>query len=184
MNLSACRSEICEVDVAPLVAWLEANPQRWPEVAPTKPGRVFDMPRASQVHGVIQAVVREFPAEVTVHQPMLSRMAPGQSHPMHVDSRRSDGITRVHVPLVTNDGCWFAWEEEQHIQACDVCGSHPDEQGTMEHGEECGGLLEGMAVHHFALGRAYTFDTTRRHAFGNDGPTERVHLIFAVLRRE
>jgi len=42
-------------------------------------------------------------------------------------------------------------------------------------------LFEGGDPVHFEAGKAYSFDTTHRHAFGNDGPTERVHLIFDVL---
>lgn len=42
-------------------------------------------------------------------------------------------------------------------------------------------LFEGEDPVHFESGKAYSFDTTVRHAFGNDGPTERVHLIFDVL---
>ncbi len=36
---------------------------------------------------------------------------------------------------------------------------------------------------HFCAGKAYTFDIERRHAFGNDGDTDRIHLIFDVLER-
>lgn len=34
---------------------------------------------------------------------------------------------------------------------------------------------------HFGAGVAYTFDMRRRHSFGNDGTTDRVHLIFEVM---
>lgn len=201
MNLTAPCSEICSVDVEPMVAWLRDNPQSWPEVAPTKPGRVFVLP------ALFQAVAEKVMAEMAIalkqgtdldaHQPMLSRMAPGQSHPMHVDSQRADWITRVHVPLVTNSGCWFMWEGDRRIYECEVCGNWPDEDGVIDHGRGCytqnedgGGSsmvdsegAVGIKVH-FEIGLAYTFDTTKRHAFGNNGETERIHLIFDVLRQD
>lgn len=34
---------------------------------------------------------------------------------------------------------------------------------------------------HFAAGFAYSFDSRRAHAYGNDGPGVRVHLIFDVV---
>ena len=34
---------------------------------------------------------------------------------------------------------------------------------------------------HFDVSLAYTFNTFKRHAFGNDGETERVHLLFDVF---
>lgn len=155
MNLSACWSEIDDVDVEPMAAWLAANALSWPEVAPTKPQRIFLLGKALQT--LIDRVMTFFDESVYVYQPMLSRMPPGESHPMHADAARADWVTRVHVPLVTNDYCWFSWEDESEFPL-------------------------GRA--YFAVGKAYTFDMTRRHAFGNSGDTERVHLIFDVLRRD
>ena len=37
---------------------------------------------------------------------------------------------------------------------------------------------------HFLTGIAYSFDIRQRHAFGNDGPAERVHFIVDVLRKD
>jgi hypothetical protein len=42
--------------------------------------------------------------------------------------------------------------------------------------------FEGFDEVHFEAGKAYTFDARLRHAFGNRGDTERVHLLFDVFR--
>jgi Aspartyl/Asparaginyl beta-hydroxylase len=61
-------------------------------------------------------------------------------------------MTRVHVPIITNPACWLLFEDQ---------------------GERF----------HLPVGQAYTFNAAgRRHAFGNEGKTERVHLLFDVIR--
>lgn len=142
---------LCDVDIAPLLEWLEATPQPWSRPASkTKPQRVFSLP-AGLFESVAHAVLARLPGELVAHQPMLSRMRPGQHHPMHTDSQRADWLTRIHVPLVTSPKAW-------------IC-------------------FEGTRPVHLEAGKAYTFDTYKRHAFGNDGETDRVHLIFDVLIR-
>jgi hypothetical protein len=102
---------------------------------------------------------------------MLSRMLPGQAHPFHVDRQRADWITRIHVPIVTNPLAWIAFEAENEPV-------HPGNEAV-----ELGNVLLCNKVH-FLAGKAYSFNTLERHAFGNDGDTERVHLIFEVLRKD
>lgn len=104
------------------------------------------------VQPIMHDVLQRFPGAVAA-EPMLSRMTPGQSHPMHVDRQRADWITRVHAPLTTNPGAWLMFE------------------------------VEGKSIR-FDVGMAYSFDTTQRHSFGNYGSTDRVHLIFEVLRKD
>ena len=168
MNLDACWSPICTVDVAPLQAWLAATDQPWSVVAENKPGRVLAESWPDTVQRAIHAVCSHFDCDCVASRVMLSRMRPGQSHPMHVDNQRSNWITRVHVPITTNPGCWMAFEEEG--------------RWLPDHWERPEVFLPGRT--HFAAGHAYTFNAVRRHAFGNDGETDRVHLIFDVLRRD
>lgn len=40
---------------------------------------------------------------------------------------------------------------------------------------------EGGPVH-FEVGKAYSFNTLKRHRYGNDGNADRVHLLFDVLK--
>ena len=146
-------SYICDVDVAPLAEWLDATGDAYfPEPsAPAKPQRIH-VPPLELIDPIVAKVLTEFCVKVVADPPMLSRMLPGQTHGMHVDVLRADCLTRVHVPITTNPGCWMEFEE-----------------------------ANGYHVHFFA-GKAYTFDARRRHAFGNAGETARTHLIFDVLR--
>lgn len=139
-------STLCPVDVTALAAWLPAG--GWSIVAPTKPSRIFDVP-VHLLRPITDAVLTHFPA-CRPYLPMLSRMLPGVSHPMHVDRQEADWVTRIHVPVVTNPFCWLEFEDVGRI--------------------------------HFQVGHAYTFDALHRHSFGNGGDTERVHLIFDVVR--
>lgn len=185
---------ICPVNPAPLIAWLAGASFPAPST-PTKPQRIQDadvplalcepIMNAVLKHAVARRKVglfactdgsskadvatTELAGRIVAASPMLSRVLPGQIHPMHVDIQRSDWLTRVHVPLTTNPGCWMAWEGQ--CSACDC--AYP-------HCKSCMGT--GGERVHFEVGNAYTFNTLARHAFGNEGETERVHLIFEVLR--
>lgn len=173
-------SLICAVDPQPLIDWLAGA--TFPTLAePTKPQRIQgdDVPLVL-CRPIMDEVLRHLavamgepgyaddatlfiaPAKLVWHEPMLSRVMPGQSHPMHTDVQRSDCVTRVHVPLTTNDGCWMEWEDTENAYAI--------------------GPVKVVDRAHFQVGSAYTFNTLARHAFGNDGDTARVHLIFEVLR--
>lgn len=145
-------SIICPVNVEQLVQWVQTfDPKHWPTPSgPTKPQRLL-APPMQLVQSVIDQIVPHFPSPVLIHQAMLSRMMPGQNHPMHADNQRGDWITRVHVPIITNPDAWMMFEDE------------------------------GAPVH-FAAGHAYTFNTLARHAFGNNGSADRVHLLFEVAR--
>lgn len=103
---------------------------------------------------IIEAVLAWFPAGVMFNESYacLSKLMPGQSYEMHRDPQPPEWITRVHVPLTTNPGAWLAFEREESRKV------------------------------HFELGKAYSFNTLELHAFGNDGATERVHLLFDVSR--
>ncbi len=171
LDLTACWSHICDVDTAPLLAWLE---KQGPGIFPTLPGTHADKPQRVRqlpmelLQPIFDAVLRHFPAGCVAYEPMLSRMRPGQEHGMHVDHTPAYWVTRVHVPLVTNTSAWVQFEEQE------------DESIR----NESAGLVwrdaEGV-FNLFLAGKAYSFDMRRRHAFGNDGQTDRVHLIFEVM---
>lgn len=162
-----CWTCLGAVDVAPLVSWL-AQGVAWPPVKGGQPNRVH---APAEAVPVIRASLALFgdPSLVPVapwnqwwgaplvydeYRACLSRIIPGRGHPYHQDSQPPAWVTRVHVPILTNPDAWFMWEPE-----------------------------DGVKVH-FAAGQAYTFNTLVPHAFANDGPTDRVHLTFDVLRGE
>ena len=144
---------ICDVDIAAVGQWLALGGQPWSVPnSVTKPQRIFEPPMGL-LRPIIDTVLACFTDLVCIHQPMLSRVLPGQTHPMHTDTQRADWLTRVHVPITTDPQAWMLFEEE------------------------------GTPVH-FVAGKAYTFNTLKRHAFGNDGAAERVHFLFDVLRKD
>ncbi len=111
--MKPCWQELCEVEVGPLIEWLKTASISWFEQpSPDKPQRVYDL-TAEEPARMIDHILPRFPASVRPDWPMLSRMKPGQFHPMHVDIQRADWLTRVHVPLLTNDRCWMWFEEEE-----------------------------------------------------------------------
>jgi len=143
-------SVLCQVDIDPLAGWIEANAPTWPRLRKGQPQRI-KMP--SIAGGIVSDVLACFDGAATTfdeHYACLSRVAPGEGHGYHQDSQRPGWITRVHVPVVTNDGCWMMFESE-----------------------------DGVKVH-FERGKAYSFNIYEPHAFANEGTTERIHLLFDV----
>lgn len=142
---------ICDVDVAPLAAWMATTDARWiVQAYEDKPQRLFSLPQPL-IRSLTDKVLSHFPGKPTVGDVMLSRMRPGRVHGMHHD--QGEWITRVHVPLTTNHRCWLSFED-----------------------------LDDGKRFHLPVGKAYTFNAARqRHAFGNEGSTERVHLLFDVI---
>ena len=150
---------LCAVDPAPLAAWVTWGSARAPWVvqAGHKPARLHSGWPEGLVRSLAEAVLVAALAlsdghPLTYREVVLSRVPPGLVHPMHVDQRESAWWTRVHVPLITHAGAWHEFEEDY------------GERFTM------------------LAGWAYWFDASRRHAFGNDGESDRVHLVLDVVR--
>lgn len=104
-------SLLCAVDVLPLVSWLQSGAVRWPKFVRGQPQR---LPAPEAASTVITAVLSCFGGTDTYNRPYacVSRVGPGNGHGYHRDSQPPEWITRVHVPLVTNEACWFAWEPD------------------------------------------------------------------------
>lgn len=154
-QFSECWTCLGDVDIARALEWLAAG-EKPPTSTAGKPQRIFDLPM-----GIFGPIICDALLLITLadddyliaHAPMLSRIMPGVYHHYQRDGQRADWLTRIHVPLITNPGCWMQFEED------------------------------GLKLH-FAPGKAYTFNALEPHAFGNDGETQRVHLIFDVLRKD
>lgn len=139
-------SLICDVDPAPLIAWYAESCAS----LPVRLGQRAHQLPMGLVNPVMATVLAHIDGMVRAHGPFLGHAAPGSFAPMHTDPQRPDWGTRVHVPILTNPGCWHQWEGGERV--------------------------------HFEVGKAYSFDTMTAHSLGNDGTTERVHLVFEVLR--
>lgn len=186
-------SLICPVNPQPIIAW-------YAESCASEPVRLGRRGHELPI-GLCMTVMAEVVHHIggKAHGPFLGYSVPGHFAPMHTDPQRDDWLTRVHVPLITNPGCWMAWENDAEIEyACGRCGKmlgrlvdgvfkETDAVGDVDDTVvfcQCGAWRDYPAFPkvHFEVGNAYSFDTLTPHAVGNDGDTERVHLIFEVLR--
>lgn len=155
---------ICEVSKYcryMLAMWATDNHPSW-IIQPDKerkPQRLLEIPDKLIV-SFTSTVFAAMGGNLVAHEIVLSRMMPGQVHGMHQDQQPNGWVTRVHVPIVTNEKAWHTFEDTAVLDQ--------------------GGYVNTI---HMRVGRAYTFNAQRRHAFGNAGTTPRVHLIFDVLRR-
>lgn len=103
-------TEICDVDVSPLAEWVETQAV-WPSLRSGQPQRI----RIPDIAGeTIEQVLRRFavPVLFVEENACLSQVMPGNGHGFHRDGQPDNWITRVHVPILTNPKCWFAWTPE------------------------------------------------------------------------
>lgn len=115
--------EICSVDHSDLMEWIlsipfEAWPQQNPKGHELMPAMVTDL----RWHGfgerarpIVDAVVDEHFPGLTAYQLMLSVVMPGKCIPPHRDLQADDWITRVHVPLVSNEQSRFIVDNEPYV---------------------------------------------------------------------
>jgi len=108
---------LVHVDVGELRDWVAAIPfEEWPQQHPTddqlKPAMVTDL----EWHGfgsvakpLIDGLMEHFPGAYPF-QVMLSAVMPGHVIPAHKDDQPPHWLTRVHVPLITNDDSEFLVE--------------------------------------------------------------------------
>lgn len=112
MRYNSDCEEICSVEVASLVAWILAiNLADWPQqsLRELKPAMVTDLgwhgfgvesePAVDYVMGKLRGH--------SAYQRMLSAVMPGHFIEPHVDRQASYWMTRVHIPLTTNDRSSF-----------------------------------------------------------------------------
>lgn len=163
MTGDRCWRCLGDVDIAPLLAWMAEVGVSWPQLSdPTKPQRVRGLPTAAYLPAVsrVLAVLED---ELRVAGLDARDVLLARVRPGVFHPMHVDGQSHDHLTRV-------------HVPL--VTNS-----GAWHEWEEEPGRV------HFEAGKAYAFDTTRRHAFGNDGETGRVHLAFdvhlsdALLRR-
>lgn len=104
--------ELAVVDVAELVEWLAAIPaEEWPGMADPAwhgGGECFA--------SVVDRLTASFPGCISSGAGLFL-LAAGQEHPMHVDEQPPQWVTRIHVPLVTNELCTVTTDEGRlHMQ--------------------------------------------------------------------
>lgn len=112
---------ICDVDPAPLAAWLAGASTWLPN--PSQIDRVWDVP-ADLSGPIIAAVLSKFEQPVRADAVCLNRVNAGVIHGMHYDGQGANWLTRVHVPLTTNPGCWHLFEVENARVHFEVGGAY------------------------------------------------------------
>jgi len=75
-----------------------------------------DLVKELLVEFSLQLVV-EFPLRYVAFNRMLSVVMPGHSIPPHVDAQQPEWITRVHVPITTNERAFMTIDGVQHSLA-------------------------------------------------------------------
>ncbi len=118
--------KFCEVDVAAQIAWLAAIPlAEWPQqdrlsAAYPYPAMVSDQAWhgfGDQFESVVAGLMTRFPVGHQAYHRMLSVVVPGQTIADHDDVMPESWRVRLHMPLVTNNGCWM-WHggESVHME--------------------------------------------------------------------
>lgn len=110
------------VDIAPAAAWLAAIPwEEWPQQhrladGGIRPAMVTDL----EWHGfgvivepITAAVLEHFPG-ARAFQQMLSVVMPGHAIEPHRDHQAPYWLSRIHVPLTSNDEAWFIVNGVRH----------------------------------------------------------------------
>ena len=102
--------EYADCDVSALTAWITAIPfEEWPQQSLLEDGRIRPaMVTDLSWHG-FGKMTSEF---ASASNRMLSVVMPGHSIPPHQDQQDLRWITRVHVPLTTNDKAVFIADGE------------------------------------------------------------------------
>jgi aspartyl/asparaginyl beta-hydroxylase (cupin superfamily) len=113
------------VDIDAVSKWISGVPfECWPQQHPVdhqlRPAMVNDLAWqdfGTRTDDLVKELLIEFPLHSVAYNRMLSVVMPGHSIPPHVDEQPLDWITRVHVPLITNNRTFMIIEGELHAMA-------------------------------------------------------------------
>lgn len=110
--------ELARVDVAEVAAWARAIPfSEWPQQHRVdhqlRPAMANDpgwQGFGAQTDGLISELLRALPPNSHAFNRMLGVVMPGHSIGVHYDAQASEWLTRVHVPLQTNEQAFMCVE--------------------------------------------------------------------------
>jgi hypothetical protein len=120
MRFTGDVERIGPVDARQMTDWILAVPlENWPQQPPTPRGI-----KPAMTHGdwngfpaqwapIVNSIMEHFPGCMT-YQQMLSVVMPGDDIYPHRDQQEARWITRVHVPLTTNDESKFIVDGKPH----------------------------------------------------------------------
>ena len=108
-------------DPSAVIAWISAIPfEDWPQQTRLEDGRIRPaMVNDPEWHGfgrVVAPVVAEARSGLagTVSNVLLTVVMPGHNIPTHTDQQPPHWVTRVHIPLTTNEESRFIVGAEHH----------------------------------------------------------------------
>lgn len=110
------------LDVAAVASWISAIdfadwPQQHPIDAQLRPAMVNDLAWhgfGQRTTALVATILQTLKPGVVAYNRMLSVVMPGHSIHAHVDAQLPDWITRVHVPLTTNEQAVTVMADEPH----------------------------------------------------------------------
>ena len=112
---------LCEIDVSEAAAWIAEVPlSEWPQQSrvsvespwPAMVGTHRDWHGIGEItKPIVELALSFFPGGRQGHS-MFSLLIAGQKIEPHDDVQSPAWQARVHIPLVTNDGCTFAFGDE------------------------------------------------------------------------
>lgn len=113
-RFSGACEPFASVDVSEMAAWIAAiSFSEWHQQHPIdehlRPAMMTDLSWHGfgvEAAAIVGLLMGYFPG-CEVHQLMLSVVMPGHSIPPHKDGQPPNWISRVHVPLISNDNAFF-----------------------------------------------------------------------------
>lgn len=150
----------CDVDVAPVTAWIERtllDPETRTATAPCYEDFVSRHIMVSRLdwndgeehlRPLMDKVMADHFPGCRILQHLISPLMVGQTIAIHADQQPPDWIVRVHVPITTNPEAIY-----------------------------CNPPVE----HNMEVGKAYLINTKEPHQCWNNGKTDRIHFMWDVL---
>jgi hypothetical protein len=110
MRFDGTIDELCDLNVAGLVTWLEAIPvKEWHRLGDPS----YENWDAT-FRPFAEEIVQRFYPGCKVGGMGLWLVEPGKVHPSHTDVQHDDWLVRIHIPLATNGGCVTTMSDGQH----------------------------------------------------------------------
>jgi hypothetical protein len=168
------------VDVAPLLAVLDANPQLWREITVRQefPGSAHHDTETVYLRGPLALTVDEYMGTTTaIDYPAMAKFS-SVLQLLLVPILRSlavDELGYVMLVKLQPDGT-----VDQHIDE-GIYADHYSRFHLVLTGEAGSTLTVGGETQHCAPGEVWWFDHKALHCAVNEAPTPRIHLIFVAV---
>lgn len=117
-----------------------------------KPERMYSQVNKSLEGTYIAELIREYKR---YYRWRILLVNPGQTYTVHSDAYGDRINKRIHIPIITNEDCYFCYYSEKVGDSIEA---------TVKH-------------HHMPLGGVYEVNTSNLHCAVNYGQTARYHMV-------